>query len=126
MPTIYDLLKEEKEKVKKANELRVALVEEKRLRDLDESSLWFSIDFKSIGATSEKIKSAAVKQRLNEFPNTYGSKKAELDGLESDIKFIRETISVMKEFGVDIIDFSGKDKNKGASDKVSGSTNLSN
>ena len=104
MTTIYDLLKELKDKTEQLNKLRIELVEEKRLRDLDEASLWFSIDFKAIGATSEKIKSAAVKQRLNEFPNTYAQKKSKFENLEADIKLIRKTIDVMREFGVDVID----------------------
>lgn len=104
MTTIYDLLKELKDKTEQLNKLRTELVEEKRLRDLDEASLWFSIDFKAIGATSEKIKSAAVKQRLNEFPNTYAQKKSKFENLEADIKLIRKTIDVMREFGVDVID----------------------
>lgn len=116
MTTIYDLLKELKDKTEQLNKLRTELVEEKRLRDLDEASLWFSIDFKAIGATSEKIKSAAVKQRLNEFPNTYAQKKSKFENLETNIKLIRKTIDVMREFGVDVIDFE-KDENKGASTK---------
>lgn len=117
MTTIYDLLKELKSKTKELNKLRTELVEEKRLRELDEANLWFSIDFKAIGATSEKIKSAAVKQRLNEFPNTYAQKKSKFENLDAEIKLIKKTIDVMREFGVDVIE-SDKDQNEGAGTKL--------
>lgn len=112
MTTIYDLLKELKSKTKELNKLRTELVEEKRLRELDEASLWFSIDFKAIGATSEKVKNAAVKQRLNEFPNTYAQKKSKFENLDAEIRLIKKTIDVMREFGVDSIE-SDKGQNEG-------------
>ena len=59
MTTIFDLLKEQKSKVEKLNKLRLEIVEEKRMRELDEANLYFQIDFKSIGATTDKLRNAA-------------------------------------------------------------------
>lgn len=117
MVSIYELLKQEKEKTKKLNELRENLVEEKRLRDLDEANLWVNTDFKAQGATNDKQRTAYVQKQMSMFPNTYASKKAEFDSLGQEIKLIRETISVMQTFGVDHIEFEKKDQ-----DKESGST----
>lgn len=121
MTTIYDLLKDEKNKVKKLNNLRDELVEEKRLRDLDEADCWVSTDFKAKGLTNEKQRNAYVKKHMSTMPNTYASKKATFESLEQEIKWIRETISVMQKFGVEEIDFTEKDKNEENKDKESSS-----
>lgn len=116
MVSIFDLLKEEKEKMEKMNKLRTELVEKERLRKLDEANAWANIDFKSIGATTDKLRAAAVSRHMNQYPNVYGQKKAEFDNLAQEIKFIRETIGIMKEFGVENIEFSEEkeeDKDKG-------------
>lgn len=118
MTTIFDLLKEQKDKVEKLNKLRLEVVEEKRMRELDEANLYFQIDFKDIGATTDKLRNAAVKQRLNEFPNIYAQKKAEFENINEEIKFLKSVIEVMKEFGVDTIDL---EKIKENQDKKSSS-----
>ena len=120
MTTIYDLLKEEKNKVKKLNKLRYELIEEKRLRDLDEADCWVSTDFKAKGLTNDKQRNAYVKKHMSTMPNTYSSKKATFESLEQEIKWIRETIGVMQKFGVEEIDFTEKDKDKESSSEFIG------
>ena len=117
MVSIFDLLREEKEKTERMNELRTELVEQERLRKLDEANAWANIDFKSIGATTDKLRGAAVSRHMNQFPNVFGQKKAEFDNLGQEIKLIRETIGVMRDFGVDSIEFS-EDTDEGTSDQV--------
>lgn len=106
MVSIFDLLKEEKEKTEELNKLRIELVEKERLRKLDEANAWANIDFKNIGATTDKLRNAAVSRHMNQFPNIFAQKKAEFDNLNQEIKWIRETIGIMREFGVDSIEFS--------------------
>lgn len=120
MTTIYDLLKDEKNKVKKLNNLRDELVEEKRLRDLDEADCWVNTDFKAKGLTNDKQRNAYVKKHMSTMPNTYSLKKAAFESLEQEIKWIRETISVMQKFGVEEIDFTEKDKDKESSSEFIG------
>lgn len=119
MATIFDLLKEEEKKIKKANKIRVGLAELKRLRELDEADIWLSTDFKALGATNDKLRSAIVTQKLNQFPNTYEQKKAKLIALENEVKYIRDVIDAMKEFGVDEIELEEKDKDEEPSDPAS-------
>lgn len=109
MVTIFELLKQEEDKVKEISELKLKVVEEERLRELDEGIAW-KMDFKSIGATSEKLRAAAVKRKLNQFPNIAAQKKAELSNKELELKSIRNKISVMKEFGIKEFDFSDEKK----------------
>ena len=113
MVSIYDLLREEKEKIEEIKKLRIDLVEEERLRNLDEANAW-NMDFKSIGATTDKLRTAAVKRKLNAFPNTYAQKKAEYLNLELDLKFLRQAIEVMAELGEENIELE-KDKDKESS-----------
>lgn len=103
MTSIYDLLKDENNKILEANSLRTELVEEKRMRNLDEANVWTTTDFKEKGATNDKMRTAIVQQEMNKFPNTYSQKKAKLENLENEIKGIRDMINVMKTFGVDEI-----------------------
>ncbi len=117
MTSVYDLLREEKDKIKEINKLRLELVEEERLRDLDEANAW-NMDFKSIGATSDKLRLAAVKRKMNSFPNVAAQKKAELINLEFELKFIRQAIEVMMKFGDENIDFE-EDKDKESSSAAS-------
>lgn len=120
MVNIYDLLKQEKELVEKSQKLRTELVEEYRLRKLDEGNAW-NMDFKAIGATTDKLRAAAVQRVMNQHPNIYAQKKAKFDNIEKEIKFIREAISVMKQFEVEEIDLGGEqDTDEGTSDSVSG------
>lgn len=105
MTTIYEILNLEEEKVKELNELRVELVEEKRLRDLDEAKLYFTLDFKALGATTDKLRNAAVKQKLNDFPSSYSQKKARFENIEEELKNLRNVIRVMLEFGEETIEF---------------------
>lgn len=123
MVSIYDLLKEEKKKVSKLNELREHLVEEKRLRELDEDNIWVSTEFKKLGYTNDKLRAAYVRKQMNMMPNIYISIKNEFDSLKQEIDFIKETIDVMKSFGVDNIDLEEKDHEEGSSNSVSGSNN---
>lgn len=109
MVTIFELLKQEEDKVKEISELRLKVVEEERLRELDEGNAW-TMDFKAIGATSDKMRSAAVKRTMNHFPNIAAQKKAELLNKELELKSIRNKISVMKEFGIKEFDFSDEKK----------------
>ena len=125
MVSIYDLLKEEKKKVEEVNKMKISVVELKRLRDLDEADIWLSTDFKALGATNDKLRSAVVTKTMSQFPNTYEQKKAKISVIENEIKYIREVIGVMKEFGVDEIDLEeakeeAKDnKTEESSDSVS-------
>lgn len=116
---IFQLLKQEEEMVKKANEMRIKLVEEKRLRTLDEANAWVMTDFKAVGATSDKLRAAVVKQKMNTMPNVYAQKKAKFENLEQEIKLIRETINVMREFGVEEIEFE-ENQNEDTSSETSG------
>ena len=120
MVNIFELLTEEKEKVKELNKLKVGLVEQKRLRELDEADIWLTTDFKALGATNDKMRTAIVTKRLNEFPNTYEQKRAKISTIEAEIRLIREIIGVMREFGVDEIDLEEKeeDKDEGTSETV--------
>lgn len=104
MVSIFELIKDQKEKVKKINELRLEIVEEKRIMEINKSNLYFSIDFKSKGATTEKLRDAAVKQALYKIPNKYEEKKAEYDSLIEEVKCIRQTIEVMRKFNVEEVD----------------------
>lgn len=103
MVTIWNLLEQEKEKIKEMNELRLKIVEEKRMRDLDEANAWVTTDFKSKGATTDKLRGAVVKQIMNEFPNVYAQNKAKFEKLEAEVKLIREYIKVMTTFEVEEI-----------------------
>ena len=120
MTTIYDLLKDEKNKVKRLNNLRDELVEEKRLRDLDEADCWVNTDFKAKGLTNDKQRKKKKKKHMSTMPNTYSLKKAAFESLEQEIKWIRGTISVMQKFGVEEIDFAEKDKDKESSSEFIG------
>ena len=115
MVKIYDLLKEEKEKVEKLNNLREEIVEEKRIRDLDEANCGVDTDFTAKKLTNDAQRKAYVKKQMSMMPNTYASKKAEFESLDQEIKWIRETIKVMQQFGVEEIDFEdNKDKESGS------------
>lgn len=117
MTTIYDYLKQEKELVHQINSLRIELVELHRMRNLDESNAWLTTDFKALRATNDKMRGAAVKQIMNEFPNTYAQKKAEFENLETKLKYVRNVIQTMRDFGDDeIVDDFGHDKDKRSSD----------
>ena len=116
MVSIYELLAEEEEKVKELNSLRTELVEEYRLRELDEANAW-KMDFKSIGATTDKLRSKAVQRKMNQFPNIYAQKKAQFDNIETELKSIRNKIKVMLAFEVQEIEFS---KDSEDTDKESG------
>lgn len=113
MVNIFELLTQEKEKIEESNKLKTSLVEQKRLRDLDEADIWLKTDFKSLGATNDKMRTAIVTQRMNEFPNTYEQKKTKISTLEAEIKLIRDIIDVMKKFGVDEIDLENQNKTTG-------------
>lgn len=115
MVNIFELLTEEKEKIEEIGKLKISLVEQKRLRELDEADIWLTTDFKGLGATNDKMRTAIVTKRLNEFPNTYEQKRAKISVLESEVKLIRDIIMVMKEFGVDEIDLE-KDKDEESGD----------
>ena len=104
--------------MKEANDLRIKVVDQERLRKLDEANAWATIDFKNIGATSDKLRSAAVSREMNKFPNVAAQNKAKLIGIESEIKLIRETLGLMKEFGVETIEFT-ENKDEESSDKAS-------
>lgn len=104
MVSIFELIKDEKEKIEKINKLRSEVVEEKMLLEKNKASLYFSIDFKAKGATTDKLRDAAVKQALSGIPNQYEEKKVELDSLMEELKFLRQTIEVMKNFNVEEID----------------------
>ena len=116
---IFQLLKQEEEMISQANEMRIKLVEEKRLRELDEANAWVMTDFKSLGATSDKLRSAVVKQKMNTMPNVYAQKKAKFENLEQEIRLIRDIINVMREFGVEEIEFK-EDQDENASSETSG------
>lgn len=118
MVSVYDLIREEKEIIKKIQKITIELVEEERLRNLDEANAW-NMDFKSIGATTDKLRTAAVKRQMNAFPNVVEQKKAELSNLYLDLKFVRQTIDVMIDFGEENIDLE-KDKDKGPGVTASG------
>ena len=104
MTTIFNYIEELEKKIQKANSLRTELVEEKRLRDLDEANAWMTTDFKSLGATTDKLRKAAVQQKMNTMPNVYASKKAEFENLILEIDLLKKTVDVMSKFGVDKID----------------------
>lgn len=111
MITIFELLTQEENLVKEISELRLEVVEKERLRELDEGNAW-TMDFKAIGATSDKMRAAAVKRKMNQFPNTAAQKKAELFNKELELKSIRNKISVMKEFKIESFDFEEEDKDE--------------
>lgn len=116
MTSIFCLLDEEKKLVEELNELRTELVELKRLRLLDEGLAW-TIDFKAIGATSDKMRSAAVQREMNKFPNTYAQKKAEFENKEEELRTLRHLIQTMRIFEIMEIedkDVQGKDKDGSA------------
>lgn len=120
MVSIFELLQQEKDKVKELNELRTDLVEAERLRELDEGNAW-KMDFKSIGATSDKLRAAAVKRKLNQFPNTFAQKKAEFANIEEELRALRHLIRTMNTFEIKEIELDDKkDQDKNTSDKVSG------
>ncbi len=101
MITIKSLLKDLKEKTDKANELRIAIVKEKEQTEQNEAELWITTPFKEKGLTNDKMRNAYVKQQMGLlYPSFYASKKAELAGIEAEIKWIYEMISTMKLFGV--------------------------
>lgn len=104
MPSIFDLIKKCENKMSELNELKTEIIEEKRMRQLDEANIWLSTDFKSMGATNDKMRNAVVQQKMNQFPNTYAQKKIHLEKLEDDIKLICKTIDVMKTFKVEDVD----------------------
>lgn len=117
MVSIFELLKEEKEKIEEVSKLKIGLIEQKRLRDLDEADVWLTTDFKGLGATNDKMRTAIVTKKLNEFPNTYEQKRVKISNIEAEIRLIREMIGIMKEFGVDNIDLE-EDKDEGTGDIV--------
>ena len=87
MVSIFELIKDEKEKIDKINKLRSEVVEEKMLLERNKASLYFSIDFKAKGATTDKLRDAAVKQALSGIPNQYEEKKQSLTVLWKKLNF---------------------------------------
>lgn len=104
MVTIFELLREQKAKIERLNSLREEVAKEKRLRDLDESKIWVSTDFKAEGMTNDKMRAAYVKKKMSMFPNEYAKKKNEFDSLSEEIRFISDVISCMKTFEVKEVD----------------------
>ena len=101
MITLRELLKDAKEKSEQANKLRIAVAKEKAKEEVNESELWVTTPFKEKGLTNDKMRNAYVKQQMNLlYPSFYLQKKAELDNITSDLKWIYEMINVMKLFGV--------------------------
>lgn len=113
METIFDLLRKEKKIIDKMNSLRKNIVKEKKDRDANESELWIHTDFKAKGLTNEKTRAAYVTNQMGLlYPSFYETHKASLANLESELKWIRQLIDVMKEFGIQEIDLEGKDKSE--------------
>ena len=100
MTTIFELLDTLDEKVKEANELGKKLVEELEEREKTEADIWLKTDFKSVGATNDQLRKAYVTNAMSQFPNFYGTKKAELEGLEREISSLKKRISVMESLGI--------------------------
>ena len=114
MVSIYDLLKDEKDKVAELSKLRLEAIDEKQKQENNEAHLWMNTPFKEKGLTNEKTRKAYVIQQMGLlYPSFYETKKASIANLEDEIKWIRETIDTMKHLGVTEIDFEKKEEAEG-------------
>lgn len=111
MIKLEDLLRDAQIKTEKMNKLRTEIVKEKINEEENEAQLWLTTPFKEKGLTNEKMRNAYVKQQMGLlYPSFYLQKKAELSNLEADLKWIYETLHIMKLFGVTEIDLEKKGK----------------
>ena len=107
MVTVCDLLKKEKKLIVEKDKLKRVVSEEKRLRDLDEASIWLSTDFKSLGMTNDKMRNAFVTKEMTKFPNKYLDAKNKLSNIDEELIFVRNCVATMRQFNIE--EFNDKD-----------------
>lgn len=107
MVTVCDLLKKEKELIVEKDKLKRVVSEEKRLRDLDEASIWLSTDFPSLGLTNDKTRNAFVTKEMTKFPNKYLEAENKLSNIDEELTFVRNCVATMRQFNIE--EFNDKD-----------------
>lgn len=138
MVTIVELLKKEQSIIKELDVARAEAIEEKLKSEQDEATLWVTTNFKDKGFTNDKMRSAYVTQQKQLlYPNFYEQKRAKVNNLENQLKFIKQVISVMIQFeikeidGLDFEEEKAEEKEKGKeeeraknTDEVSGTQDI--
>lgn len=105
MISIFDLIKQEDEKIKKANKLRIKIAKEDLEDKVNEANLWATLDFKAKGATTDKMREKCViREKQILYPSFVLDHKAQLKNLEKEISHIRLVIDVMREFKIEEIE----------------------
>ena len=111
MVSIYDLLKEEEELGEEIGKVNKKIILEEDAREQFESNLWLRTDFKKYGASNDKQRKAVITSLMGqEFPPL--TDKARLNQLTNRLRFVRHCIDVMRDLGVDNIEFEKESENK--------------